>query len=164
MDRYVQATTFLSAFFRLRVFNCKNMTDGEQCLADYVQTGSETAFRELVERYVNLVHSAALRLVNGDSHLAEDVTQGVFADLARMAGRLSPNVMLGGWLHRHACFVANNTMRRERRRQFRERSVVEMNSIEDHSQANLALIAPVLDEAIKSAWGRRSRRHSPPVL
>lgn len=138
----------MSAFLPPRVFNGKNMTDGEQCLADYVQTGSETAFRELVERYVNLVHSAALRLVNGDSHLAEDVTQGVFADLARMAGRLSPNVMLGGWLHRHTCFVAHNTMRRERRRQFRERSAVEMNSIEDHSQANLALIAPVLDEAI----------------
>ena len=124
------------------------MTNGEQLLAEYVETGSETAFRELVERYVNLVYSSALRLVDGDSHLAQDVTQGVFADLARMAGKLSSKVMLGGWLHRHTCFVANNTMRRERRRQFRERSAVEMNSIEDHSEANLAQIAPVLDEAI----------------
>src|SRR5687768_17847396 len=132
----------------MRVFNSKNMTNGEQWLAEYVETGSETAFRELVERYVNLVYSSALRLVDGDSHLAEDVTQGVFADLARMARKLSANVMLGGWLHRHTCFVANNTMRRERRRQLRERSAVELNSIVDHSEANLALIAPVLDEAI----------------
>ncbi|MCI0744332.1 MAG: sigma-70 family RNA polymerase sigma factor [Verrucomicrobia subdivision 3 bacterium] len=124
------------------------MTDGEQRLVEYVATGSETAFREVVERYLNLVYSAALRLVNGDSHLAEDVAQKVFADLARMAGKLSRGVMLGGWLHRHTCFVANNTMRAERRRQLRERSAVEMNSIEDHSEANLALIAPVLDEAI----------------
>jgi RNA polymerase sigma factor (sigma-70 family) len=124
------------------------MIEGEQTLAEYAQTGSETAFRAVVERYVNLVYSAALRLVNGDSHLAEDVAQRVFVDLARMARKLSPEVKLGGWLHRHTCFVAGNTMRGERRRQLRERSAVEMNSMEDHSQANLALIAPVLDEAI----------------
>lgn len=124
------------------------MIEGEQTLAEYAQTGSETAFRAVVERYVDLVYSAALRMVNGDSHLAEDVAQGVFADLARMARKLSPEVKLGGWLHRHTCFVASNTMRGERRRQLRERSAVEMNSMEDHSQANLALIAPVLDEAI----------------
>lgn len=124
------------------------MISGEQRLAEYAETGSEAAFREVVERYVDLVYSAAIRLVNGDAHLAEDVTQGVFADLARMARKVSPNTMLGGWLHRHACFVARNAMRGERRRQRRERSAVEMNSIEDHSEANLALIAPVLDEAI----------------
>jgi RNA polymerase sigma factor (sigma-70 family) len=124
------------------------MSNGEQWLAEYVRTGSEAAFREVVERYVNLVYSAALRLVNGDAHLAQDVAQGVFTDLARMARKLSPDVKLGGWLHRHTCFVASNTMRRERRRELRERSAVEMNSMEDHSGENLALIAPVLDEAI----------------
>ena len=124
------------------------MIEGEQWLAEYAQTGSEAAFREVVERYVNLVYSAAIRLVNGDAHLAQDVTQGVFADLARMARKISRDVKLGGWLHRHTCFVANNTMRGERRRQLRERSAVEMNSMEDHSEENLALIAPVLDEAI----------------
>src|SRR5688572_12175349 len=124
------------------------MIEGEQWLAEYAQTGSEAAFREVVERYVNLVYSAAIRLVNGDTHLAEDVTQKVFADLAGMARKISRDVKLGGWLHRHTCFVANNTMRGERRRQLRERSAVEMNSMEDHSQENLALIAPVLDEAI----------------
>jgi RNA polymerase sigma factor (sigma-70 family) len=124
------------------------MSNGEQWLAEYVRTGSEAAFREVVERYVNLVYSAALRLVNGDAHLAQDVAQGVFTDLARMARKLSPDVKLGGWLHRHTCFVANNTMRRDRRRELRERTAVEMNSIEDHSGENLALIAPVLDEAI----------------
>lgn len=124
------------------------MTDSQQLLAEYVQTGSETAFRELVTRYVDLVYSAAVRLVNGDTHLAEDVTQTVFADLAQMARTLSREVMLGGWLHRHTCFVASKTMRGERRRQARERQAVEMNATEDHSPANLALIAPILDEAI----------------
>ncbi len=124
------------------------MADTPQLLADYVKNASEGAFRELVARYVDLVHSVALRLMNGDLQLAEDVTQTVFADLAGMARTLSPNVMLGGWLHRHTCFVASNIMRRERRRQKRERLAVEMNSMEDHSEANLSAVGPVLDEAI----------------
>jgi RNA polymerase sigma factor (sigma-70 family) len=139
---------FLSGLLRERVFNSKKMTNSRELLAAYVESGSEPAFRELVARYVDLVYSAAVRLLNGDSHLAQDVTQTVFADLARMAGKLSPGTMLGGWLHRHTCFVASNTLRRERRRHIRERQAVEMSSIPDHSEANLALVAPVLDEAI----------------
>ena len=117
-------------------------------LAEYVQSGSEPAFRELVTRYLNLVYSAALRLVEGDTHRAEDVAQTVFADLARQARTLSPEVMLGGWLHRHTCFVAANTLRGERRRQSRERLAVEMNALQDHPEENLALMAPILDDAI----------------
>ena len=124
------------------------MTESQQLLAEYAATGSEAAFRDLVARYVDLVYSAAVRLVNGDTHLAEDVTQTVFADLARLARSLSRDVMLGGWLHRHACFVASKTLRGERRRLARERQAVEMNAIEDHSAANLAQVAPILDEAI----------------
>src|SRR5437870_3912437 len=112
------------------------MTESRQLLADYAATGSETAFRELVTRYVDLVYSVAVRLANGDTHLAEDVTQTVFADLARMARTLSRDVKLGGWLHRHACFVASKTLRAERRRLAREREAVEMNAMEDHSAAN----------------------------
>jgi len=124
------------------------MTDTQQLLADYVATGSETAFRELVGRYVDLVYSAAVRLVNGDTHLAEDVTQTVFADLAGLARTLSRDVLLGGWLHRHTCFVASKTLRTERRRQERERQAVVMNATEDHSVANLAALTPVLDDAV----------------
>jgi len=46
--------------------------------------------------------------------------------------------MLGGWLHRHTCFVASNTMRGERRRRLREQQAVEMNSTTDHSAVELA--------------------------
>lgn len=140
---------FLSAFPGGRVFiTVKAMTETQQLLADYGRTGSEAAFRELVSRYVDLVYSAAVRLVEGDTHLAEDVTQTVFADLARLGKSLSPDVMLGGWLHRHTCFVAGKTMRGERRRLARERQAVEMNAQEDHSAANLAAVSPLLDDAI----------------
>ena len=125
------------------------MTDCRQLLDDYARHKSEPAFRELVSRYLNLVYSCALRLVDGDAHRAEDVVQVVFADLARKAGELAPKVMLGGWLHRHTCFVAANTMRRERRRQTREREAVDMNLLhDDNPHLDFARLAPLLDETI----------------
>src|SRR6266404_4459453 len=124
------------------------MTDSQSLLAEYARNGSDAAFRELVTRYVDLVYSTALRLVNGGTHRAEDVAQTVFIDLARLARTLSNDVMPGGWLHRHTCFVAANTMRGERRRQSRERQAVEMNALQDNSGADFSLVAPILDEAI----------------
>jgi RNA polymerase sigma factor (sigma-70 family) len=124
------------------------MTDHRTLLADYVSHGSEDAFRELVARYVDLVYSTALRLVNGDTHRAEDVTQMVFADLARLAGTLSKDAMLGGWLHRRAFHVATTIMRGERRRQNRERQACEMNAWQNDPEGGFEKIAPHLDEAI----------------
>src|SRR6185436_9699668 len=124
------------------------MTDNRNLLAEYVQNGSEVAFHELITRYLDLVYSAAFRLVDGDAHRAEDVAQTVFVDLARVAGTLSREVMLGGWLHRHTCFVAANTMRGERRRQAREREAAEMNALHEDSGTNFSEAAPFLDQAI----------------
>src|SRR5271168_4347517 len=124
------------------------MTDSQKLLADYLRDGSEQAFRELVARYLDLVYSTAVRLAGGDTHLAEDVAQIVFVDLARMAKSLSSEVRLGGWLHRHTCFVAAKILRGERRRQSRERQAAEMNALQNHSEAHLGQIAPILDEAI----------------
>jgi len=124
------------------------MTEHQQLLTEYVETGSETAFRELVARYISLVYSTALRLVGGDTASAEDVTQTVFLHLSRNARKLARGSLLGGWLHRDTCYVAAKTLRRERRRQAREREAVLMNSLEDHSPATLDQVAPLLDEAI----------------
>jgi RNA polymerase sigma factor (sigma-70 family) len=122
------------------------MTDPRTLLAEYVTKGSEPAFRELVAGYINLVHATAVRLVDGDTHRAEDVVQTVFSDLARLAGTLSPEVMLGGWLHRRTCHVAASVMRSERRRQNREREA--MNTPQDSPEAGFEQLAPALDEAI----------------
>jgi RNA polymerase sigma factor (sigma-70 family) len=124
------------------------MTDSYSLLAEYARNGSDTAFRELVTRYVDLVYSTALRLVEGDTHRAEDVSQTVFLDLARKARTLPDDFKLGGWLHRATCLVAGHTMRGERRRQSRERQAVEMNALQNHSEADFSRVAPILDEAI----------------
>jgi RNA polymerase sigma factor (sigma-70 family) len=125
-----------------------NMTESLALLAEYARSGSEAAFRELVHRYLGLVYGSALRLVGGDTHLAEDVAQTVFLDLARKAAGLSSRVMLGGWLHQRTFNVAAPMMRAQRRRQAHEREAVQMNALQDGSSADLAEVAPMLDEAI----------------
>jgi RNA polymerase sigma factor (sigma-70 family) len=124
------------------------MTDSRSLLADYAKSGSEAAFHEVVRLYIDLVYSTAVRLVGNDADLAKDVAQTVFIALARKAGSLPSDVMLGGWLHRHTVFVASTLMRGARRRHVRERQAAEMNAIQDHTPDNLAQIAPILDEAI----------------
>jgi RNA polymerase sigma factor (sigma-70 family) len=125
-----------------------NMTESRSLLGDYVKTGSEPAFREILARYIDLVYSAAVRLVDGDIHLAQDVTQTVFVDLARKARTLPSDVMLGGWLHHHTVFVSATVMRGERRRRRRERQAVEMSAFQNNTPPDLGSFAPVLDEAI----------------
>ena len=128
-----------------------NMTDGE-LLRRYVRDRSETAFGELVSRHINLVYSAALRQVNGDTHLAEDVTQSVFAGLARKAARLVRHTSLTGWLFTSTRFVATNVRRTEQRRSLREREAHAMNAIlsATEPEPDWLLIRPLLDEAMHS--------------
>src|SRR6266516_1912148 len=76
----------------------ENMNDSE-LLRRYAENGCETAFTELVKRHLDLVYSAALRQVGGDAHLAQDVAQTVFVDLARKASSISARSVLTGWLY-----------------------------------------------------------------
>ena len=75
------------------------MLDDQQLLDRYTTDRSEAAFGELVERYVSLVYSAALRRTGGNADLSNDVAQQVFTDLARKARSLPRGVVLAGWLH-----------------------------------------------------------------
>ena len=93
-----------------------NMTPDYELLDRYARTQSEEDFAELVRRHVNLVYSAALRQVNGDAHLAQDVAQTVFTDLARKASSLARRGTLTGWLYTSAHFAAAKAARGESRR------------------------------------------------
>ncbi|HTR40654.1 MAG TPA: sigma-70 family RNA polymerase sigma factor [Pseudomonadales bacterium] len=127
-----------------------NLTDSLKLLRDYADRGDEAAFRKLVEQYIDFVYSAAMRRVNGDSALAQDVTQTVFTDLARKAKSLRDVAMLGGWLYRYTGFVASNAVRGERRRQIREQEAAQMNATSESSDALWQQLAPVLDDTIEA--------------
>ncbi|HTR40737.1 MAG TPA: sigma-70 family RNA polymerase sigma factor [Pseudomonadales bacterium] len=121
------------------------MTD-QQLLRDYAGKQSDAAFAELVRRHVDLVYSAALRMVC-DAHLAKDVTQGVFVALSQNARQLADRAVLSGWLHRTARNIAANTVRSEVRRRAREQEAAAMNELQ-LSEATWDIIAPCLDEAL----------------
>ena len=121
------------------------MNDRE-LLQQYVRDGSEAPFAELVERHVGLVYSAALRIVR-DAHAAEDVTQQVFALLARKAHQLGAGAIVSAWLYRAARNIASETLRRDRRWRNREHiALAPMN--ESSAEATWLEIEPVLDEAM----------------
>ncbi|MGZ8939266.1 MAG: RNA polymerase sigma factor, partial [Limisphaerales bacterium] len=64
--------------------------------------GTHENFGQIVTRYLPIVYSAAHRVLSGDVHLAQDVSQMVFINLARKIDSLPPNVSLSGWLYRDA--------------------------------------------------------------
>ncbi len=105
------------------------MIGDTELLRRYVEEHSEPAFASLVQRYVGLVYSAALRRTNGDAALAEDVTQRVFALLAGEAARLQRHTVLSGWLYVATRHSAANEMRAEKRRKLREEEAHAMQEI-----------------------------------
>lgn len=125
-----------------------NRLTDQQLLREYAGRRWEAAFAELVRRHVDFVHSAALRMVC-DAHLAEDVTQSVFAALAQNARQLAGHPVLSGWLHRTAQNLAANVVRSEVRRRAREQEAAAMNELlANEPAADWKNIAPHLDAAL----------------
>lgn len=128
-----------------------NTSDGE-LLRRYSIEQNDSAFEQLVQRHIDLVYSAALRQVNGDAQLAEDVAQSVFTDLARKASKLAHHTSLLGWLYTSTRFAASSVRRQEQRRRVREQQAYAMNSILTGSdpEPDWQEIRPLLDDAMHS--------------
>lgn len=125
-----------------------NRLTDQQLLAAYAERREEAAFAELVDRHIDLIHSAAVRMVR-DSRLAEDVTQGAFVALARNATQLKDRPVLSGWLHRTAQNLAANTVRAEVRRRAREEEAAVMNELLSSTRdPSWEEVAPHLDTAL----------------
>jgi len=126
------------------------MTEDVELLRRYSAAGSEEAFAELVRRHIGLVYSVALRQVEGDAHLAQEVSQKVFTDLARKASSLVPHPVLSGWLYRGTQFAAIDAMRSERRRRAREQEAQSMHEFATapDSETDREKLRPVLDQVM----------------
>ncbi len=122
-----------------------------QLLRGYAEHRDEAAFRELVSRHADVVYASALRQVSSPD-LAQDIAQTVFTDLARkaqpLAGTLSGDASLLGWLYRSTRFLALNQLRDDRRRQARERQAMEHFDSATDTAPEWERVQPVLDEAM----------------
>lgn len=116
-------------------------------LQQFVRTNSESAFTTLVERYVNMVYSTALRFTS-NAHHAQEITQVVFIVFARKAGKLSAQTILSGWLYETARLTSSNFIKANIRRQQREQEMY-MQSMPSHSEKQAwDQIKPLLDQAM----------------
>ncbi len=102
----------------------------------------------IVDRYVHLVHSVALRHT-ANPHHAEEITQAVFIVLARRAGALDRKTVLSGWLYHAARLTAANFLRSEQRRFRREQETFMQSTLEETQQGALwHELSPLLDGAM----------------
>jgi RNA polymerase sigma factor (sigma-70 family) len=67
-------------------------------LRQFAREGSQGAFAALVRTHLDLVYSTALRQVHSPE-LAQEISQSVFADLARSASNFKPDTILTAWLY-----------------------------------------------------------------
>src|SRR5437667_12604102 len=119
----------------------------QQLLEDYRTRGTDEAFNALVQRYVDLVHSAALRQVR-DPALAQDVTQAVFIVLARKGKALQGHPAIAGWLLRTTRFASLKALRAESRRRRIEQEACEMNLNPDPTEPSWDQVATLPDAAV----------------
>lgn len=126
------------------------MTDDAALLRRYLD-GSEAAFAELVRCHIGAVYGTALRLVAGDAHLADDVTQKVFTGLARKASALVDRPVLIGWLYLSTQYEAAKAVRSEQRWRNREQKAQVMNEIENQGapEPDWSALRPVIDSAMR---------------
>ena len=126
------------------------MTEDLELLSRYAAEQSEAAFAEFTRRHLDLVYSAALRLVHGDIPCAQDVTQQVFTEVARQAKRLARHPAPVGWLYTTTRLMALRINRTEQRRKAREQEANTMNELlhDDASPLDWDQLRPVIEDAM----------------
>ena len=111
------------------------VTDND-LLARFRQGESDEVFAKIVDRYIHLVYSVALRHT-ANPHHAEEITQAVFIILARRARSLGRQTVLSGWLYHAARLTAANFLRSEIRRSRREQEAFMRSTLEETQQGAL---------------------------
>lgn len=104
------------------MMSLENSSDGD-LLKQFLATGREPPFAELVRRHSAMVLGACRRITS-DEQDAEDAAQAVFLTLAKKAGSLDNRSSVGGWLYHVACHVALRSRRAKGLRQTREQEAM----------------------------------------
>ncbi|MEZ5325919.1 MAG: sigma-70 family RNA polymerase sigma factor [Verrucomicrobiales bacterium] len=138
------------------------VTSDADLLWRFVQKRDEEAFRDLVTRHGGTVFGIAWRRTR-DAALSEDISQIVFALLARKARSLTRHSALSAWLHRTTLLETAKAIRTETRRKqklnrFADETQNAMTSQQalTESECQWESLMPHLDEAI-AALSERDR-------
>ncbi|MEO6993767.1 MAG: sigma-70 family RNA polymerase sigma factor [Lacunisphaera sp.] len=123
------------------------MKTDHELLHDYLTTRSDAAFSALVQRYVHLVYSTAVRQVSSPD-FANEVSQQVFLELAASARRLRPDTHLSSWLYVVTSRRAIDLVRREARRVINEAAVAAQNAIDHSEEVIWPALRPLLDDVM----------------
>lgn len=125
------------------------MQTDRKLLNEFIRSRSEEAFRTLVDRHIDLVHSVAQRITLNDD-LARDVSQAVFLKLATRPDDVPRDIKLLAWLHRTTRHKAIDLVRSENRRRRREQAVSQQQEIdmEKTEELDWKALEPVLDGAL----------------
>src|SRR3982750_3567246 len=122
-----------------------------ELLRDFIRRGDQRAFADVVRRHLPLVYATALRKTE-DEGAAQEVTQNVFATLAKKAWQFGQDDSLAAWLYRTTLLEAKEWWRGELRRRRRDQTAAELGTTmktTDEQTAFRALL-PLLDEALLS--------------
>lgn len=106
-------------------------------LHQFVDTGDQTAFAELVRRHARLVWGLCRNLLQTEAD-ADDAFQATFLTLARSARSIRDAARLGPWLHGVAFRVCQKARRAAARRTARER---------------VSAVREAVDPVADSTWG-----------
>ncbi len=124
------------------------MNRDRELLERYASQSDSEALREWIRWRIDLVYSVASRVLGGDPHLAEDVTQQVLTTAAQRAGELARHPAPGGWLFHHTRFTAAKLVRSRQRRQQREHLAAMDPALNSEPPVDWSRIRPEIDAAL----------------
>lgn len=90
---------------------------GETEIIQKLKTGSEQAFKQLVENYQKMVVNTCFAMVH-DLHDAEDIAQEVFIEVYRSIHKFRADAKLSTWLYRIAVNRSLNFIRDNKKRKW----------------------------------------------
>jgi RNA polymerase sigma factor (sigma-70 family) len=118
-------------------------------LSTFARSRSEAAFRALVDRHLDHVHSVAWRVTRRHD-LAADVAQLVFVRLAERHHRLPAGLSLAAWLHINTRSLAIDLVRTEVARRRREQEFFHGSIMNPPDSATWSELESSLDEAVEA--------------
>ncbi len=120
----------------------------EYLFDQFQKTNSIADFNKLHSICASELHRHVTKITDGDSHLAQDITQDTFIELYRKSKTLAINSSIVGWLKRASRYRAYRYFRSNSARRDREEHATEMGNVYRADKA----AHRVQIEALRSAY------------